>query len=250
MSVPQFEGKHDLATPMTPEDRLARRFDGELPDVPESVVVCYQTYFFDEVTDRDDVRPVDVATDQYDLVALEDEPGVGVVGNLGIGGPKTALVTEELVALGVQRFCIVGGCGALQTDLRGTTVLVAESAIRDDGTSHHYLPSARTVDAAPALTDELVAHADDARRGTTWTTDAFYRETGAELDHYADEGVLTVEMEAASLFAVACYRDVAAAAAFAPFDVLTADDWAWTVEDTAARLQGVFNVALAALRAA
>ena len=63
------------------------------------------------------------------------------------------------------------------------------------------------------------------RSGMTWTIDAPYRETVAEVKHYQDAGVLTVEMEAAALFAVATIRGVPIASAFSISDLLTSVTW-------------------------
>jgi purine-nucleoside phosphorylase len=81
------------------------------------------------------------------------------------------------------------------------------------------------VELTQALADELAARGHSFKRGTTWTIDAPYRETAEELRHYRDEGVLTVEMEAAAVFAVAQHRGVQAAAGFVLSDTLTDTDW-------------------------
>src|SRR5690606_36671973 len=90
--------------------------------------------------------------------------------------------------------------------------------------SQHYLPAAKTVQAdsrlAAQLAAALAAAGAPARTGTTWTTDATFRETDVEVAHYAGEGVLTVEMETAALFAVAQVRGAQAASLFVAGDNL------------------------------
>jgi purine-nucleoside phosphorylase len=87
------------------------------------------------------------------------------------------------------------------------------------------------------------------RVGGTWTIDTPYRETAAEARHYQDEGILTVEMEAAAVFAVAEHRSVEAAAAFAVSDSLA--DLAWNPQfdsaETQAGLDAIFEAAVSAL---
>ena len=91
-------------------------------------------------------------------------------------------------------------------------IVVCDRAIRDEGTSHHYLPPDTYAHASSAATarlvDALQATGTPHSVGTSWTIDAPYRETIAEVRHYQAEGVLAVEMEAAALFAVAAYRGV------------------------------------------
>jgi purine-nucleoside phosphorylase len=87
--------------------------------------------------------------------------------------------------------------------------------------------------------------------GPTWTIDTPYRETVAEARHYQQAGVMTVEMEAAAVFAVAAYRGVAAAAAFAISDSLA--DLVWDPQfaspDLAPSLLRLYQAAVAALAA-
>ena len=105
---------------------------------------------------------------------------------------------------------------------------MATSAIRDEGASYHYRPPDVTAEPDPALTDALVADLSDAGHavatGPTWTTDAFFRETVPEVEYYAEKGVVTVEMEAATLFIVAEYVGVDAVAVFAIGDYVTTDE--------------------------
>ncbi len=100
--------------------------------------------------------------------------------------------------------------GRVSQTLRIPSLVVATAAIRDEGTSFHYLPPSRSVTAPPSpvalLTSELERMGLPVYQGTVWTTDAPYRETQQQLDEYSEEGVLAVEMQAASLFALAQVR--------------------------------------------
>ena len=85
-------------------------------------------------------------------------------------------------------------------------------AVRDEGTSLHYLPPAESVKAdhalAETLTEAMSAVGLPAQQGLVWTTDAPYRETRSQIDHWATRGVLAVEMQAASLFAFGQARGI------------------------------------------
>lgn len=252
MRVPQYDDKHDETAHLTP-DRLVRdrRTDVSLDPVPETVVLTYQPRFFEHVR-RNEADGLLAEGFRYDLLSLSGtDDRVGVAGGFGIGGPATAVVVEQLAAHGVERFCIVGASATLQPEVTGDHAVVAERAVRDEGTSHHYVEPARHASADPgvvaALEDALAAHDRPARTGTTWTTDAFFRETVPEVEHYRDEGVLAVDMEAATLFAIAGYRDLEAGALFAPFDCLTVDDWQARVEGREDRLESLVPVVRDAL---
>ena len=131
---------------------------------------------------------------------------IGVIG-CAVGGSFAVLVAEQLFASGCEVVVSIASAGQI-TDVGPPpyTVLI-ERALRDEGTSYHYLPAAPHVDADPALAalaERAFAEAGrPVRRGTTWTTDAPFRETAAAIASHRRGGVLTVEMEAASLYAFA-----------------------------------------------
>ena len=178
---------------------------------------------------------------------------VGVYGGFGIGAPVAALQLEDLVAFGVRRVVSIGTAGSLQHDLAVGDLVVCERAIRDEGTSHHYLPAEAPARPSAALTARLSGTLDAQGRahrlGATWTIDAPYRETIAEVLRYQAQGVLTVEMEAAALFAVAACRHVDLAAAFSISDTLA--DLMWTPRfgspETRDGLEAIYRAALDAL---
>jgi len=137
--------------------------------------------------------------------------GVGEVGIIGcaVGAPFAVLVAEQLFASGCQLLISVTSAGRIAD--RGPTpyFVLIDRALRDEGTSYHYLPP----DAfAPAPDPELIARVEKAtsglpeiavHRGATWTTDAPYRETEAAIAAARSQDLLAVEMEGAALYAFA-----------------------------------------------
>jgi uridine phosphorylase len=101
------------------------------------------------------------------------------------------------------------------------------------------------------LTEKLGAALGAAtyQTGTSWTIDAPYRETVAEVRHYQAEGVLCVEMEAAALFAVASVRGVHLASAFVISDSLADLEWnpQFHGDEVQAGLVTLYEAAVAAL---
>ncbi len=128
-----------------------------------------------------------------------------------LGGSAAVQLMDFLIGHGVKSIIAVGSCGAL-ADLPENAFLIPAKALRDEGTSYHYLPPARFVETDPEI--RKVIKTVLARRNlsytecTTWTTDGFYRETEAMVAHRRQEGCLTVEMECASLAACARFRGV------------------------------------------
>lgn len=188
------------------------------------------------------------------LYRLAGDPELMVGGGFGIGAPVAAAILEELVALGCRRVISMGTAGTLQPDLHTGDLVVCERAVRDEGTSHHYLEPSECAEASAALSGrlerELAALGRRCRRGAGWTIDAIYRETRAEALHYKQRGILTVDMEAAALFAVAAYRGVEAAAVFAVSDSLAGLEWLpdFRHPDIRSSLEAMFTAAVRSLR--
>jgi uridine phosphorylase len=130
----------------------------------------------------------------------------------GMGAPFVAAMFEEMIARGCRRFIACGSGGVLKSELKRGTVVIPSSAIRDEGTSYHYLPPSRTVDMDPGvvrtLESVLQRHDINFETGKTWTTDAFYRETRGKISRRKEEGCLMVEMECSAFLAVAQFRGV------------------------------------------
>ena len=145
-----------------------------------------------------------------ELVAF-DLDGVGEAGIIGcaVGAPFAVLVTEQLFASGCRLLVSVTSAGQITDNGPPPYFVLIDRALRDEGTSYHYLPPATFAGAPDA---RLLARIADALsglsgisiyRGATWTTDAPYRETEAAIASARDLGALAVEMEAAALYAFA-----------------------------------------------
>lgn len=156
----------------------------------------------------------------------------------GVGAPAAAAVMEEAIVMGCRDFIAVGGAGELLPGHALGRILVVESAVRDEGTSHHYLPGSLTVETDPHLT-QLLARILDLRGaqtqiGRVWTTDAIFRETPTRVRRRVAQGCHMVEMEAAALSAVAQYRGVRFAQMLYAGDTLAGELWDhrdWTSQD-------------------
>ena len=145
-----------------------------------------------------------------DLVEAEVEGLlVGVVGR-AVGAPFAVLVAEELFASGCELVISITSAGKVAPDLLVPCVTLIDRALRGEGTSHAYRPAGPAVDADPAVVAAVASGLEEAgieaRRGTTWTTDAPYRETPTALAAAASAGAVAVEMEAAGLYAFAAAR--------------------------------------------
>jgi len=138
-----------------------------------------------------------------------DEIEYGIVGRV-VGAPFAVLVAEELFASGCQLLISITSAGQILPLGQPPYVVLIERALRDEGTSYHYLPPAPYSHLDPALREMVSTHWDHAvvpvHVGASWTTDAPFRETEAMIAQRRTEGILAVEMEAAALYAASQAR--------------------------------------------
>ena len=128
-----------------------------------------------------------------------------------VGAAFAVLIAEELFASGCRLLISVTSAGQILPVERPPYFIVIERALRDEGTSYHYLPPSEYSEADARLTAmalaALTADGVSVRAGATWTTDAPFRETQAAIAGAVEAGILAVEMEAAALYAFAKARD-------------------------------------------
>ena len=113
---------------------------------------------------------------------------------------------DFLISCGCRKIISTGSCGVL-TDLAENEFLIPVKALRDEGTSYHYLPASRYIELDKTIRDAieqtLLAQKIPFRECITWTTDGFFRETQDMVKYRRAEGCTTVEMECAALAACA-----------------------------------------------
>jgi uridine phosphorylase len=137
---------------------------------------------------------------------VQDEIEFGLIGRV-VGAPFAVLVAEELFACGCQLLISITSAGQILPVGQPPYMVLIDKALRDEGTSYHYLPPAPYSALDQTLREMLSAHWDHKRLplhiGAGWTTDAPFRETEALIAQRRAEGILAVEMEAAALYALA-----------------------------------------------
>lgn len=209
-----------------PSEQVAPR------DVPAACVI---TFFGDAVARLRASGQARLITENvwedgpHPLVEMEHEGRRLAVLHSGVGAPLAGGLLEEVIAMGCTAFVVCGGAGVLRPELALGHLIVVESAVRDEGTSHHYRPPGRYIDADAAAVSVLQTTLRDRGvpfvAGRVWTTDAPYRETRDKIERRRTEGCLAVEMEAAALAAVAAFRGVPLAQVLYGGDDLSGESW-------------------------
>ena len=237
MDLPLLEGDFESTGILEPTEIHQPR------DLPPTAVLC----FFPELVHQIAARP-----DAKQVLTLRSEIGPNPVWEIehngqrlavlqpGVGAPLAAAFAEEIIAHGVRGMIACGAAGALVPELALGHAIIVNSAVRDEGTSYHYQPPARVIDADPHATSVLLktlsAQEIPHLVGRTWTTDAIYRETRNKARQRVEEGCVVVDMEASALFAVARFRGVVLGQLLLAGDSLAGETWdhrGWTTAHSA-----------------
>lgn len=216
MAYPNFKNKHLEEELFGPHDYC--KFRERKKQLPKKLIITYQTsvlsYFKRKYKGK--YRTLKISSNLH----IHIIKGIGITKMTGIGAPHAAAYLEELICMGVNYFINMGTAGGLKNE----GIFLCEKSIRDEGTSYHYLPHRKYSYPDKELTKKLEKSISKKRlnyeKGISWTIDTPYRETKAEIQHYKNEGVATVEMESSALFAVARLRNVRIASAFVVSDIL------------------------------
>lgn len=214
--LPLFEQKdYDQPSVFQPENLLreARRQKGlEQRDVPPICILDPDGDIVRHLTAADRaIKSAHWPGYHTDLYLFDHQNHTyGIIG-CAVGSSFAVLVAEQLFAAGCELLVSITSAGQIISKGEPPYFVLIDRALRDEGTSCHYLPPARYTGLDPSLLC-LLENAFDGMsvpvyRGASWTTDAPFRETEAAIAHARSEGILAVEMEAAALYAFASARN-------------------------------------------
>ena len=151
------------------------------------------------------------ATKAYPVYVFEEKGQKICLAQAPVGAPAAVQFMEWLISYGARKIISAGSCGVLEK-YEENVFLVPYKALREEGTSYHYLPPSRFVDvsdrARQAIEETLQAHKLPYREVITWSTDGFFRETKAKVARRKEEGCSVVEMECSALAACAQMRGI------------------------------------------
>ena len=146
-----------------------------------------------------------------------------------VGAPACAAVLEDIYAMGIGKVVLFGTCGVLDRNIPDGSVIIPDSAIRDEGTSYHYAPPSDEIVLTQKYRDRFISLLEQGgiphTSGKVWTTDAIYRETRAKAARRRQQGCICVDMECSALAAVSQFREKELFQFFYAADNLDADTW-------------------------
>ena len=182
--------------------------------LPEKAVFAFLGDIIDKYAYTHGIYPIAEflsATKKYPIYIVEYKGESICLCQAPVGAAPSAQILDWLVGYGVKKVITAGSCGAL-VDLPENTFLIPTKALRDEGTSYHYLPPSRFVEINPGVLKAIKLAMNKLcfphTECITWTTDGFYRETREKIAYRKEEGCMVVEMECAALAACAEFRGI------------------------------------------
>ena len=199
---------------------------------PKLGVSCFSKKLFDQLVDK--FKGIEIALSSngngklpiYKIIYEGHEIALFMS---RVGAPACVVQYEELFAMGLEKIVVFGTCGVLDKNIDDLSIIIPNAAIRDEGTSYHYLKSSREVVVNSKYKEEFVKllkeHAYSYIIGKVWTTDAPYRETRKKVIDRKEEGCVCVDMECSAISALAKFRNKEVFQFFYAADNLDSAKW-------------------------
>ena len=184
-----------------------------IDNFPKVGVTCFSKKLFDRIVNKYNGKKVASSThcDGKSPIYIINYQGKKLVLFLSnVGAPTCISYFEEMFVRGLEKIVVFGTCGALDKDILELSIIIPNSAIRDEGTSYHYAKASREISVNPSYIDSFIKllkrNNMPYKVGKVWTTDAPYRETKKKILKRKEEGCLVVDMECSAISALAKFR--------------------------------------------
>ena len=204
----------------------------KIPDFPKTVVTCFARTTFDRMVhdfQGQVIAETSMANVHIPIYQVELAGQKIAIYNSPVGASACVAVAEELFAMGAQRFLVFGTCGILDQEIEESSIIVPLAALRDEGTSFHYLAPSDKVLLDEQNQASLIAFLNrnkiSYQSGTVWTTDGIYRETLTKMRQRQAAGAICVDMECSAMVAWASFRKLDLAYFFYAADHLSEEKW-------------------------
>ena len=212
---------------INPEDLIET-----LHDFPELVVSCFARATFERMLmsfRHEQVATTSMANIEIPIYRIIVKGTPIALFNAPVGASACVAILEDLIAFGMKKLVLFGTCGVLDEAIKETSIIVPQMAIRDEGTSYHYLPASDEIEVNVGLQDFLISFLDENgishSVGKVWTTDGIYRETAEKLYKRKEAGAICVDMECSAVAALAAFREISVCHFFYAADHLSEEAW-------------------------
>lgn len=201
-------------------------------NMPETVVTCFAKETFErllkEVHGKQiaETKLANMTIPIYKTTYKGTEIGLFMS---DVGAPACIATLEDVYEMGAKRIVIFGTCGVLDAGISDCSIIIPDSAIRDEGTSFHYAPPSDEIEVNSKYKEDFCALLNEFgcnyTMGKVWTTDAFYRETKEKVARRKAEGCICVDMECSAAAALAQFREKEVFQFFYAADNLDQESW-------------------------
>lgn len=203
--IPILEHDHELVSVIMPN----RKKEYQFPQLAVFPFLMDEIEKFAQDNSCEKIGEFESATKLYPIYKVNYRGHDVCMVQAPVGAPAAVQILEYLIGYGATKIISAGSCGALR-QFQENEFLVPVEALRDEGTSYHYLPPSRTVSlnkqGVAAVKSALEENGIPYEECKTWTTDGFYRETKDMVEYRKAEGCSVVEMECSALAACAEFR--------------------------------------------
>lgn len=226
-------------------------------DMPEVAVACYSKETFDRIIrerNAEVIAATSTANGEIPIYRTDYKKTKVALFMITVGAPESAALLEDVFMMGVKKAIVFGTCGVLERSIEDCSVIIPDSAVRDEGTSYHYAPASDKIEVnrkyMDIFTDMLEELHIKYTVGKAWTTDAFYRETPDKIKRRKEQGCICVDMECSANAAVAAFREKDLVQFFYAADNLDAEEWDVRSLSNHAKLEEKDRIAMIAMELA
>ena len=207
-------------------------FISKVENMPKVAVTCYACTTFNRMLEGLDVKQISKFSDangDYPVYATTYK-GVDIaLFMIRVGAANSVGALEDVFQMGCEKVIVFGTCGVLDKNIEDCSIIIPNSAVREEGISYHYAPASDEIEVNKEHMDTFTQLLDEIgvkyTVGKTWTTDGFYRETTGKVKMMQEKGCICVEMECSADAAVAQFRGKELVQFFYATDNLDAEDW-------------------------
>jgi len=225
--------------------------------MPKVAVTCYAKETFERMLAGFEAEQIASTSTANGIIPIYKVTYKGVeiaLFMMDVGAPASAAMMEDIYQLGAEKIIIFGTCGVLEKSIDDCTIIIPNSAMRDEGTSYHYVPASDEIPVNEKYMSVFTGMLDELQIkytvGKTWTTDAIYRETVDKIKRRKEQGCICVDMECSADAAVAQFRGKDLVQFFYAADNLDAEEWDVRSLSNSAKLEEKDRIATVALELA
>lgn len=203
-----------------------------IKDMPEIAVACYSYTTFEKMLTSLHTKIIatsSCANGVTNIYSTTYKATNIALFTLDVGAPMSVGMLEDVFEMGVKKVIIFGTCGVLDKGIEDCSIIIPNSAVRDEGTSYHYAPASDEIKVNEKYINVLTKMLDELHVkytvGKVWSTDAIYRETPEKVKRRKEQGCICVDMECSANAAAAGFREKDLIQFFYAADNLDAEDW-------------------------